>query len=41
MITVRAIYDTKRPSLRKQQFGVFADGVLVLICTTFPSWVTK
>lgn len=40
MITVRPIYDTKRPSLRSQLFGVFVDGALVLICTTYPSWVT-
>lgn len=41
MITVRAIPEAKRRSIRHRLFGVYADGVLILICTTYPSWATK
>lgn len=38
MIRVHPLYDCRRPS-RRQLFGVYADGELLLICTTYPSWV--
>ena len=36
MITVRPVYDTRRRSLR-QQWGVFANGVLTVITLRYPS----
>jgi hypothetical protein len=37
---VRPVYDCKRVS-RRQLFGIYCDNVLLLICTRFPTWVTK
>jgi len=37
-IQVRPVYMCRRAS-RRQLFGIFADGVLLLICTTYPSWL--
>jgi hypothetical protein len=36
MITVRPVYDTRRRSLR-QMFGIYANGVLTVITTRYPS----
>jgi hypothetical protein len=38
-IQVKPVYDCKRSS-RRQLFGIYADGVLQVICSTYPSWLS-
>lgn len=40
-ITARPVYDCRRRSLRTQLWGVFAGSECIVICTTYPSWITK